>query len=198
MFSIIPAAGHSTRMGRPKLSLPLGGRTVLERVIDSLRAAGVNPLVVLGPHVWELSAPALAAGAMVLELPEPTPHMRVTVEAGLAFLEDFHPLPQDPWLLVPADHPALDAELIRKLIAEFARRPECSIAVPTFQGKRGHPALIRWNHAAGIRAFAPELGLNTYLRQFANQTLELSVSSPDVLVDLDTPEAYERLLARFY
>ena len=31
LHALIPAAGHSTRMGQPKLALPLGDRTVLER-----------------------------------------------------------------------------------------------------------------------------------------------------------------------
>src|SRR5207237_3552168 len=54
-LALIPAAGKSTRMGRPKLALPLGGRTVLEHVVAALRDAGVeHVLVVVGPHVPEL------------------------------------------------------------------------------------------------------------------------------------------------
>ena len=61
-FAIIPAAGHSTRMGRPKLSLPLGERTVLEHVIAALRQGGVDHvLVVVAPHVAELVPLANAA-----------------------------------------------------------------------------------------------------------------------------------------
>ena len=33
IFAVIPAAGKSTRMGRPKLALPLEGDTVLGAVI---------------------------------------------------------------------------------------------------------------------------------------------------------------------
>src|SRR5437879_4363300 len=58
VHAVIPAAGQSTRMGRPKLALPLGGRSVLERVVDALRGAGVDVLVVLGPHVADLAAAA--------------------------------------------------------------------------------------------------------------------------------------------
>ncbi len=63
IFAVVPAAGRSSRMGRPKLSLPLGGRTVLEHVVIALRQGGVDEvLVVVGPHdlpVW--LATALAA-----------------------------------------------------------------------------------------------------------------------------------------
>lgn len=197
-FCVIPAAGRSSRMGRPKLSLPLGGRSVLERVVDSLRRAGCEVLVVLAPHTLELANAAQAAGALVLELTEPTAQMRQTVERGLEYLEErFRPAPEEPWLLVPADHPTLDAALVRQLLDEFVRRPDCSVAVPTYQGRRGHPALLRWCHAAGIRTFDAELGLNSYLRQFAAQTLEVPVETDTVLLDLDTPEDYARLCERY-
>src|SRR5262245_3300844 len=198
LFALIPAAGHSTRMGRPKLALPLGNRAVLERVIDALKQAGTDVLVVLGPHVAELASPARSAGAMVLDLPEPTLHMRATIEAGLVYLEaQFHPNANEPWLLAPADHPTLDPELVREMAMVFARRDDRSICVPTFGGRRGHPTLIRWKHWPGIRAHRSDEGLNKYLRQFKNETLEVPSAAPDVLLDLDTPADYERLRRRF-
>ena len=64
IVALIPAAGHSRRMGRPKLALPLGDRTVLEHVLTALRDGGVERiLVVLGPHVADLGPIAARAGA---------------------------------------------------------------------------------------------------------------------------------------
>jgi CTP:molybdopterin cytidylyltransferase MocA len=194
-FAIIPAAGHSARMGRPKLALPLGDRTVLERVVSALRGAGVeHVLVIVGPHVPQLAPLAERAGAHVLQLAEETPDMRATVEAGLSWLEGrFRPRPDDRWLLVPADHPALDPLLLRTLLEKGAGAPDKSIVVPTHGGRRGHPTLIDWKHVAGMRALPAGQGLNVYLRQHAAETLEVPVDSPGVLCDLDTPEDYERL-----
>src|SRR5207253_7780339 len=113
--AIVPACGHSTRMGRPKLALPLRDHTVIERVVSALRDGGVSTvLVVIGPHVPELAPLARGTGADVLALAEPTPDMRATVEAGLRHLESrFHPNPDDWWLLAPADHPVLSAAVVR-------------------------------------------------------------------------------------
>ncbi len=198
LHALIPAAGHSTRMGKPKLALPLGKRTVLERVIDALTAAEAKTLIVLGPHVADLAKSAQAAGAGVLQLSGPTPDMRATVEAGLAYLHDLlHPDPNDIWLLVPADHPTLDPDLVRQLHRELQAHPEYSIAVPVFASKRGHPALIRWSHWPAIRSFPRDRGLNAYLRQMAHETIEIPVESSDVLLDLDTPEDYDLLRRRF-
>jgi molybdenum cofactor cytidylyltransferase len=194
-FALIPGAGRSKRMGRSKLALPLGERTVLEHVIGALQQAGVEQcLVVVGPHVPELVPLAEAAGAKVLLLAEQTLAMRATVEQGLNWLEaHFHPHENDNWLLVPADHPTLSAEVVGQLLQAYNGNRNCSIVVPTFQNKRGHPALLSWRHVAEIGKSPPHEGLNVYLRQHADVTLEVAVDSPDILVDLDTPEDYEKL-----
>jgi molybdenum cofactor cytidylyltransferase len=198
-FALIPAAGKSRRMGRPKLALPLGNRTVLERVLDALRQAGLEHiLVVLPPDGGELTTMAVTAGADVLRLEEGTPDMQATVLAGLEWLEKrFEPLPTDGWLLLPADHPSLDSAVIAELLQSRIAHPEASIFIPTHTGKRGHPALIAWQHVAELRAWPPGQGLNRFLRRHAAATWECPVASPHVLVDLDTPADYELLRQHF-
>lgn len=199
IFAVIPAAGHSERMGRPKLALPLGDRTVLERVIAALQTGGVDHvLVVIGPHVPQLTPLAEQAGADILCLKEATPDMRATVEAGLRWIHDHRNPRQQDWLvLVPADHPTLDGALVRNLLEVCTHRPDCSLFVPTVAGKRGHPLILAWKHVEGMLALAPGLGLNTYVRQHRAETLEIPVASAEVLCDLDTPEEYENLRRRF-
>ncbi len=195
IFAVVPAAGLGSRMGRPKLSLPLGGQTVLGQVVAALRQGGVDAvLAVVGPHDPGLAALAEAAGACVLRLPEATADMRATVERGLRLLEErFHPRPDDAWLLAPADHPALDADVVRRLWAAYAARPSQSIMVPVHDGRRGHPTLIAWRHVSGIRAHPGGKGIDDYLRSRPEQILEVPAPSAAVLWDLDTPEDYERL-----
>jgi molybdenum cofactor cytidylyltransferase len=217
IVAVVPAAGHSTRMGRPKLSLPLGNRSILEHAVTALRAGGADRVVVvIGPHVPELIPLAEAAGADVCRLAEPTPDMRATVEHGLRWVEDhLHSPPdltrsvrttiadltrsvrttieEDAWLLAPADHPALDPRAVRDLCNFYLRDPSHSILIPVHGGRRGHPALIAWRHVAGIRALAPDRGINAYFREHATDVREVPVSSAGVLCDLDTPEDYERL-----
>jgi molybdenum cofactor cytidylyltransferase len=196
-FAVIPACGKSTRMGRPKLSLKLGERTVLEHVIYALRLGGVEHiLVVVGPHVPELSQIAEANSIHVCRLFEETADMRATVEAGLRWLEQhFHPRPEDAWLLVPGDHPTLDPEVVRLLRDAGQKYADRSIIVPTFAGRRGHPTLIGWKHVAGIFSHREGQGLNTYLRERTEDVLELPVAQADILSDLDTPADYEKLLS---
>jgi molybdenum cofactor cytidylyltransferase len=195
-YAVVPACGHSTRMGRPKLSLSLHGRTVLEHVVSALRDGGASAvLVIVGPHVAELAPLAHAAGAEVLTLPESTPDMRATVEAALHHLEErYSPGDDDWWLLAPADHPVLAPAVVRELLSAATRSPEHSVIVPLHADRRGHPALARWRLADAVRAIPADRGINWLLREHADRTLELPVNDPSVLTDLDTPEDYARLL----
>jgi molybdenum cofactor cytidylyltransferase len=195
LFAVIPAGGQSRRMGRPKLALPLGDRTVLEHVVAALREADVERiLVVVGPHVPELVSLAETAGADALLLAEATADMRATVEQGLRWLEDhWHPREDDAWLLVPADHPTLSPAVVREVIQGRSANPGATVVIPTFQGRRGHPVSLTWSHVGSIRAFPKEQGLNAYIRQQSAAILEVPVDSNDILGDLDTPEDYERL-----
>jgi molybdenum cofactor cytidylyltransferase len=194
IIALIPAAGKSTRMGRPKLALPLGERTVVEHVITAFHGAGVgHVLVVAGPHVPEVAQLARRAGAMVHELSHETADMRATVEEGLAWVEQHHAMRDDDlWFLAPADHPCLEAAVIQELLAEQKRYPEASIFIPEHEGRRGHPALLAWRHVSGIRALPAGVGLNAYFRM--QQPRLVPVASSGILVDLDTPEDYANLL----
>jgi molybdenum cofactor cytidylyltransferase len=194
--AILPAGGRSRRMGRPKLLLPWRGHTVLEQVILTLQAGGVErTLAVVTPELPELATLARQRGADALVLPEPTPDMRATVEAGLAWAEHhWQPAPDDAWFLVPADHPALEPAVIRALLRARQGDPAAGGFVPTWEGQRGHPALIAWAEVAALRALPAGVGLNAHFRAHPERLRKVPVATAAVLADLDTPEDYRRWL----
>jgi molybdenum cofactor cytidylyltransferase len=196
--ALIPAAGQSRRMGRPKLLLPLDGRPIIAHLLDSVRAGGAGPaLVVVRPDDAELAAAVREAGGEVLVLGAETPDMRATVQAGLALLESH--LPEHArrgFFLVPADHPTLSHDVFRALLRAADEHPERSIIVPVHGGRRGHPTWIGWSHVADLRALPADRGINAYLREHLAATLELAWPDDAVLQDLDTPADYERLQRR--
>jgi molybdenum cofactor cytidylyltransferase len=199
-FALIPAAGKSSRMGKPKLALPLGERSVLEWVLDTLKQAViVDRLVIVGPQAEELASLAHKAGAHVLQLTDDTPDMQATVLQGLDWLEtQLRPGPDDSWLLMPADHPTLNSTVVTELLKARNEHPDQSIFIPTHAGRRGHPALISWKLVADLRRWPAGQGLNRFLREHAGQTCECPLNDPEILCDLDTPQDYQRLLQRLH
>src|SRR5262245_29480995 len=116
-FSVVPAAGQSTRMGCNKLALKTNALTILEHVILALIQGGVDHVVVVvRTDADELSLLARRAGAEVCQLVASTPSMRASVEHGLNWIEQqFRPRSEDAWFLMPADHPAIDSNVVRRL-----------------------------------------------------------------------------------
>ena len=188
-------------MGQPKLLLDLAGRTVIARVIEALRNSGVSRcLVVVRRDDSDLIREVMAAGGEVV-LPETDPaDMRASVEWGLkgispALLTTSNSrfsTPCDGWLLVPADHPTLNPQLVCDLIAAWRTSPT-QIAVPVFEGQRGHPTIFPWSLAEEVFRLSPQQGLNSVLRSDPERIHEVPVADPRVLDDLDTPEDLLRL-----
>lgn len=198
LFAVIPAAGLSRRMGRPKLLLELGGQTVIRRLLDALQQAGVaERIVVCRKDDAALQAEVAAAGATAVTPDVDPADMRTSVEHALAYLQSrCQPRPDDGWLLSPADHPVLNAAVVGDLVQRQAES-DAAILVPTCDGKRGHPTLFRWSLAERVADIPPDHGLNRLLREFAEDVVEVPVNDPCVLTDLDTPADFERLRRAF-
>src|SRR5436190_24350199 len=83
--AIVLAAGESRRMGRLKPLLPFGTRTVIETVVDSLRASPVAEILVVTGHQSEAIEAALAqAPVRVVRNPDYPRGMLSSVQCGVA------------------------------------------------------------------------------------------------------------------
>lgn len=195
---IVPAAGHSRRMGRPKLLLPLGERSVIQRLIDAFdHPAVVEVLVVVRPDDDSLATAVSAAGATVIRPPEPPPDMKASVSCGLEALQQRRPEQDiDGWLLAPADHPVLDADVV-EAVARAWSVSRAPVLVPTHEGRRGHPTVFARRLAMEVATIPEDRGLNWLVARYADEVEELELGRPEVLVDLDTPEDYRALCRRF-
>jgi molybdenum cofactor cytidylyltransferase len=71
------------------------------------------------------------------------------------------------------------------------------IVVPMYQGKRGHPLLFSMRYRDEILTCFDEVGLRGLLHAHPDDILELSVSTPTILSDMDHPDDYRRELASF-
>jgi molybdenum cofactor cytidylyltransferase len=199
-FALIPAAGRSRRMGTPKLLLDVGGQTVVARLLAALATAGVSSRVVVHPDDVEIRAEVERLGGIAFVPELPPPDMRTSAAFGLAALKmrfesgGAAPPLDAPWLLVPADHPVLSADVITALLQATRANPG-RIVIPTFRGRSGHPTVFAWKHALEVDEIPDDAGFNWLVRQHAAEVIHVPVENEGVVLDLDTPEDYERLKA---
>ncbi len=186
--AIVPAAGHSRRMGTPKLLLPLAGTTVIGCVVDALLGASIDQvLVVVRPDDSPLRAALAERRVEFVANPDPDADMLSSVRCGLLAL----PASCETAIIAPGDQPGLSAALVRDLIAAY-RASDRSILVPTHAGRRGHPLLVSTRYREEILSQFDGVGLRGLLLSHPGEVLQWPTSDPAVFEDLDDPDDYRR------
>lgn len=179
--AVILAAGAGRRMGGPKALLVLNGETLLHRAARTALAAGCAPVMaVVGP--WEPGLVDLTVEAVVN--PYAAEGMASSIRAGIAAL----PPDVEAVLLLAVDQPAMDASLLKRLLALAATDP-------------ARPAACAYGNALGIPAVFPRRLFRDLLRLEGDRGAKpillregaLSLSFPEGGFDLDQPEDLEKL-----
>jgi molybdenum cofactor cytidylyltransferase len=187
IWAIVLAAGESRRMGQPKLLLPFGGKTVIEAVLDSVKASPAGRiLVVVGAEAAPVEDKAKKYGALVTINPDYRSGMLSSVQCGFLQL----PPEAEAALVFLADQPAIKPCVAEALVKAF-KDTSRGIIVPIFDRRRGHPVLISTQYRTEIGTLDREVGLRQLLDRHPQDILEIPVDDPAVLRDLDTPEDYE-------
>ncbi|MEX0642179.1 MAG: nucleotidyltransferase family protein [Pirellulales bacterium] len=186
-FAIVPAAGRSERMGRPKLLFPWGKSSVIETVLATWHQTSVAAtVVVVHPDDTQLAEVCRQAGAEVVVPPEVPPDMKASVRYGLeAVALKYKPGDNDLWALAPADMPWLPAAIVDQMIAAMDETG-ATIVVPTHAGRRGHPVLFRWSLGAEVSLLAENEGVSELLNR--HKPAEFAWPDDSILGDLDTPD----------
>jgi CTP:molybdopterin cytidylyltransferase MocA len=188
--AIVIAAGESRRMGRMKPLLPLGSRTVLQRVVDGLLASGLSPVTVVLGHRADEVAECLQGRPVEITVNENYRQgMLSSIQWGVKRLP-----PECPALLLAlGDQPDVPPSVLPALIEEWTAHPG-SIVVPTYNGKRGHPILIDSLYRPALLALRDPQTLRDLVHAPGTVRREVPTDAEGLLLDLDTPEDYEKML----
>jgi len=196
-FAIIPACGQSTRMGRPKLLLPLEGKPLVCHALAAWRASSVASITaVVRRDDTELAAALAESGADVVLPSLPPADMKASVQAALSHITSRHaPSVDDSFLVAPADIPRLSPAIVDALISRHDEQPG-SILVPTLAGRRGHPVLFPWLLSEHVFRLQEDEGLNSLASRFPPVEVPcdgLVPAGSRPFADIDTPEQYQAL-----
>lgn len=189
--AIILAAGASERMGYPKALLRYRGTTFLETVLDACLAAGVSKrVVVVGPDGGNVLSRIDLSGATAVWNPEPSTGPIGSIKLALHDLLN-HPV--DAVVTWHVDRPHVAVATIQSLIERFARR-DIAIVVPGYRGHRGHPVLFGRQVFQELLDAPTAEGARAVVRADPSRVAVVNVDDAAVIEDVDTPDAYRRLL----
>jgi xanthine dehydrogenase accessory factor len=193
--ALVLAAGTSSRMGRPKALVPVGGERMIDRTLSNLRAGGVDEIVVvLGHRAAEVRAAVDFGDAAVVEAPDYRDGMSSSLRAGIHAVASG----AEFLMIVLADQPFVRPETFRHLV-EHAGAGDGAIFVPTYKGVWGNPVVFARSFAPEIEKLRGEVGCRAIFPDHAGEIREVPVDDPGTLVDIDTEEellAVDQAIAR--
>ena len=200
--AIILAAGTSSRMsdGRNKLLLPLQQRPVLAHVIAAALGSRARPVVlVLGHQAEEVRAhlqlAELTRPVRIVENPAFADGQSTSMQAGLrALLTDQPARELASVIFLLGDQPMITADLIDGLI-DLHTTSGKRIVLPLYAGQRGNPVLFSLDLAPELLQVSGDEGGRSVLKRHPQDIATLAVSEEMLNADVDTREAYQRVLA---
>lgn len=178
-LAIVLAAGKGKRMGSdlPKVLLPVCGRPMIRYVLDAVRAAGIEQVVMVVGHRADLVRQELAGepGVTFAEQTEQlgTGHAVMMCREALAGQDG-------PVLILAGDSPMVQVSSLQAVLAEFAaQRPACLLGTaaksdPTGLGRvvrdsaGNFAAIVEEKDATSAERTITEVNMSAYVFQAAD------------------------------
>jgi molybdenum cofactor cytidylyltransferase len=189
--AIVLAAGEGRRMGGPKALLRLGDETFLAGACRVLARPGVaSVVVVMGAEAERVRAEAgLPADVTVVVNERWRDGMLSSVWCGLDAAEAAR---ADAVLLHPVDHPLVQPATVDEVVRTLAA--SAAVAVPTWNGQRGHPGGFHRSVFPELRAAPADEGARAVLAANPGRVVHVP-GDPGCVVGVDTPADYDRALS---
>jgi molybdenum cofactor cytidylyltransferase len=189
---LILAAGASTRMGRCKLLLPWGEKTILTHLVGQWRNVGVAQIApVIDPSNQLLRNALERAGFSsqdCIENCSPQSGMFGSLQQASRWTTWVSTLTH--WIISLGDQPQVQMSTLR-LLLDTARKNPMRICQPSLYGRAAHPIVLPANYFRELaQCDVPDL--RAFLRTHESFRLRVPVEDVGVSEDLNTPEDYAR------
>jgi CTP:molybdopterin cytidylyltransferase MocA len=185
--AIVLAAGGGSRFGGGKLLAKLGGQRIIEAVLENLREAPVDEIIVIvGAEAGRLREVCERYGVRTVANEEWERGQATSVLAGLRASGG------RAAVVLLGDQPFVGAEAVERLVAAFAEGAK--VAVATYGGKRRNPVLFSREVWPLLEAeLAGDEGARSVLRRHPELVVEVPCEGVGDPVDVDTREDLRRL-----
>ena len=196
--AIVLAAGRSSRMGRPKATLPIGdGQTFLTRIVRTLLDSGVDDVIVVVGHDADAIAASFSESGLPARFVVNREYDRGQLSSLLAGLNVIDRPGVAAVLVTLVDVPLVSASTVRAVIDAYGRTG-APIVRPTSGDRHGHPLLIERSVFAALRAADFTSGAKPTVRAYASAIGDIPIEDEGAFTDIDTEEEYRKTIgARF-
>lgn len=182
VVGVIVAAGKSTRMGRPKQLLTIGGRPLLQWVVDAAESSALDRVVVVTGHAADEVRAAITLGrAIWAHNPETERGTMSSLRLGVAAAGEARAV-----MKLVCDQPEVTRETIDQMISAWD--PDTHRAsLAAYRDGPGHPLLFAEPVLAEVIDQEGDRLLWGFLERHPHQVGRLSVDAPRP-IDINTAD----------
>ncbi len=182
-------------MGKTKQLLKVGGKTLVERVVQEALKSDLDEVVLVLGHragtVRDVLFPGLQhARLRIVENPHYREGMSSSIRVGLGAVEER----ADHVMILLADMPHINAHIIDLLLAGYlaSRKTLGAISV---RGRRSLPVILGRAWYGALHDLKGDVGARALFDAFRNEVCLVDAPPTYDDLDLDTPEDYQKALS---
>jgi molybdenum cofactor cytidylyltransferase len=192
--AIVLAAGMSSRFGKPKLLLPLDGRSLIRRTVEQVITAGSGEweevVVVVGYEAARVQQELEGLPIRTIVNPRFASGMSASLITGLQGISSH----AEGAMIFLGDQPLVSPEVVRRMLTVF-RGSQRSIVVPVYDGVRRNPVLFSRSLFPELMTVKGDKGGRDVVMRHPESVASVAFPSDVAPRDVDTWEDYEALRA---
>jgi molybdenum cofactor cytidylyltransferase len=186
---IVLAAGESTRYGQPKQLLDWKGEPFVHAVAKTALQAGLSPvMVVTGANAERVEDAVQDLNVIVINNADWKSGQASSIKAGVRSLN----ARAGGGIFLLADQPQLTASVLRALVEKHAEGLH-SIVAPMVMDRRANPVLFDCVTFPDLLTLEGDVGGRAIFHK--HRVEYLPWHDDRLLLDVDTPEMYQRLIS---
>ena len=185
---VLLAAGESKRFGQPKQLLDWKGKPFVRQVAETALHAGLSPVVVVtGSNAEQVEKAVTGLDVTIVRNENWQGGQSASIAAGVKAL----PKNTGASIFLLADQPQIPVEILRALVETHAQNLPAILAPLVLEEKRANPVLFDRVAFPDLLQLTGDVGGRALFGKYKVEYLPWHDEA--LLLDVDTPEDYERL-----
>ena len=161
---------------------------MIERSVNTFVSSIVDEIIVIVGE--DRQVPPHKRGRLTYRInPDPARGLSSSLKTGLLAMN-----PESECVVVGLGDKPLVLPATVNALASIFRKTGCRIAVPVYRGRRGNPVLFSSSMYEKLERLSGDVGAKEVIRKNPEDVVEVAVTDPGILLDIDTPSDIEKAL----
>ena len=194
IYGISLAAGEGKRMGKVKLTLPLGDKQLIEWVLQAVKLTPLDKyFLVVRPEDKEIIKTGKKWGAEIVLNPEYRSGMSSSIRKALYQISSEV---VEGFFILLGDQPLINPSILYKMLKVFTPGKR-EIVVPFYKDRPGNPVFFDGYWKDELMKLSGDVGGRVLIKAHPERIKRFKISDESILLDIDREEDYEKIKGIF-